>query len=63
MHGILAHRQSLRNFCNNYDHHAQCLSPIQVAPRHVNKILTMGMEKVKSENSDLKGRLVCLIST
>ena len=42
-------------------HRAQCLSPIQVAPGHVNEILTMGTERVKPENPDLKRSLVCVI--
>ena len=60
MHDTLTRRQSLRNFCNiiNY-HRAQCLSPTQVAPGHVNEILTVDTEKVKPENPELK-RLVCL---
>ena len=39
---------------NYYGHRAQCLSPIQVAPGHVNEILTMNTEGVKSENPELK---------
>ncbi|CAD1473940.1 unnamed protein product, partial [Heterotrigona itama] len=29
----------------NYGHHAHCLSLIQVAPRHVNEVLAMNMER------------------
>ena len=36
------------------NHRARYLSPIQVAPGHVNEILTMSTERVKSENPDLK---------
>ena len=54
MHDTLTHHQSLRNYYIKYDHRAQCHPPIQVAPGHVNEILTMGTERVKSENPDLK---------
>ena len=54
MHDTLTHRQSLKSYYIKYDHRAQCLSPIQVAPGHVNEILTMGTERVKPENPELK---------
>ena len=38
----------------NYGHHAQCLSPTQVAPGHVSEILTMNTEGVKPENPELR---------
>ena len=38
----------------NYGHHARCLSPIQIAPRHMNEILAMNMEEVKPGNPKLK---------
>ena len=61
VHDTLTHRQSLRNFCINYSHRAECLFPIQVTPGHVNEILTMDTERIKSENPDLKRWLACLI--
>lgn len=51
---VLCTSQSLRNYYIKYDHRAQCLSPIQVAPGHVNAILTMDTERFKPENPDLK---------
>ena len=51
---VVHHCQSLKNFCINYGHRAQYLSAIQVAPEHVNEILTMGTERVKSEDPDLR---------
>ena len=51
------HRQSLKNYyyqLMNYDHHAHRLSFTQVAPGHVSEILAMNMERVKSENPELK---------
>ena len=38
----------------NYDHHAYCLSPIQITPGYVNEILAIDMERVKPENPELK---------
>ncbi|CAD1476057.1 unnamed protein product, partial [Heterotrigona itama] len=38
----------------SYGHHAQCLSPTQVAPGHVSEILTMNTERVKPENPEPK---------
>ena len=49
VHDTLTHRQWLRNY-----YRAQCLSLIQVAPGHVNEVLTIGTERVKPENPDLK---------
>ena len=42
--------------CNitNYGHRAQCLSPTQLAPGHINELLTMNTEGVKPEDSELK---------
>ena len=56
VHETLTHCQSLRIFheITNYGHHAQCLSPTQVAPGHVSEILTMSTEGVKPENPKLK---------
>ena len=60
VHDTLTHCQSLKNFYKliNYDHHAHCLSLIQVAPGHVSEILTMGTERIKSENPKLKNILI-----
>ena len=44
----------------NYGHHAHCLSLIQVASEHVNEILAMNTEGVKSENPELKKVLVSI---
>ena len=38
----------------NYSHHAHRLSLTQVAPGHVSEILVMNMERIKSENPNLK---------
>ena len=56
MHGTLTHRQSLKNLYEliSYDHHAHRLSLTQVAPGHVSEILAMNMERIKSENPNLK---------
>ena len=37
-----------------YSHRAQCLSPTQVAPRHVSEILIINTGGVKPENPELK---------
>ena len=56
MHGTLTYRQSLKNLYEfiNYDHHAHRLSLTQVAPGHVSEILATSMERIKSENPELK---------
>lgn len=36
------------------NHHAHCLSPIQVAFGHLNGVLAMNMERLKSKNPMLK---------
>ena len=54
VHDTLTHRQSLRNCYELKGHHAYRLSPAQVAPGHVSEILAIGMERVKSENPELR---------
>ena len=55
VHDTLTHHQSLKNLLTyELGHHTHCLSFTQVAPGHVSEFLAVNMERVKSENPELK---------